>query len=100
MRQRRHILLVERLGGLAGFGSRGSRLRSRGTLDLDTLQEPERQKILALFSIGGTRETLKPGPDSFRYRITRRRETGIQTIEAHEAVVPPAICSCVRDEIT
>jgi hypothetical protein len=92
------ILFVERLGGLAGFGSEGSRLRSRGHIDLSALAAAERDVIEALFAspIDTGQNGLR---DAFRYRITRTTPRGEETIEARENVVPESLRACVRDEI-
>ena len=45
---------IERLGGLAGFGSPRSRLRSTGKVALDKLSRAERDMLEALFDGGGT----------------------------------------------
>jgi hypothetical protein len=92
------VLLVERIGGLARFGGSGSRLRSRGRIELAALTAAERDVIDALFA-----SRSDPGPgerrDAFRYRITRATPRGKETIEVWEHLVPAALCTCVRDEI-
>jgi hypothetical protein len=90
-------LLVERLGGLAGFGGSAARLRSRGRIDLTELTSAERDIVEALFA---ARAVAEPGArrDAFRYRITRRTPRGEESVEAWEHAVPPPVCACVRDE--
>ncbi len=88
---------VERLGGFAGFGNPGSRLRSRGTLENAGLSATDRQCVDALFA-------HPPSPagaaiDGFRYRLTRHTEAGSETIEIPEQHVPAAVRQCVRDEL-
>ena len=91
------FLLVERLGGLAGFGGSGARLRSRGRIDLAVLTTEERDSVEALFALG---EPADPGArrDAFRYRITRRTPRGEESVEAGEHLLPLRVCACVRDE--
>lgn len=87
---------VERIGGFAGFGGPGSRIRSRGELALDTLPSADRQAMDALFASGGGGSGV---PDGFRYRITRTTASRTETIEVPEADVPAAIRASVRDEL-
>ncbi|HXJ22866.1 MAG TPA: protealysin inhibitor emfourin [Polyangia bacterium] len=89
-----HPLEVERLGGLAGYG--GSRLRSRGQIDVSTLSAEDRQTVESLFSVrpGGTAR-----PDEFRYKLTRWTSNGPQTVEVTEDQVPAAVRSVVRDQL-
>jgi len=91
------FLLVERLGGLAGFGGNGAALRSRGRIDLAVLTTAERDSVEALFA---AREGTDPGArrDAFRYRITRSTPRGEESVEAGEHRVPLRVCACVRDE--
>ena len=88
---------VERLGGFAGFGLPGSRLRSRGHIDAAQLAVADRQAIEALFARRGP--PSPPLPDGFRYRITRSVGGRAQTVEAPEQDVPAPLRDCVRDEI-
>jgi hypothetical protein len=92
------LLLVERIGGLAGFGNRGSKLRSRGRIHLSALTAAEREVVEALFA---SRNDAGPDEhrDAFRYRITRTTPRGEETIEARENAVPASLSACVRDEI-
>ena len=88
---------VERLGGLAGYGIAGSRIRSRGHILAMDLTPVEQSALRTLF--------IEPceGParirDGFRYQLTRQSDCGPQTVIAAEAVVPDVIRACVRDEI-
>jgi len=86
---------IERLGGLAGIGLPGSRIRSQGTLDLARLAPADRAAVYALFSSppAGT----APQPDAFRYRLTRHTPAGATTIEVAEQHLPAAVCASVRD---
>jgi len=92
------ILLVERLGGLAGFGGSGSGLRSRGRIALSLLSSADREVLDALFA---SRSGVAPGErrDAFRYRLTRTTPLGEERVEAWEHAVPATVCACVRDEI-
>jgi hypothetical protein len=90
-------LKVERLGGLAGMGLPGARIRSRGHIDARKLSAAEQAVVNGLF------ESPPAAPaqarDAFRYRITRQTEKGLQTVEVHEDAVPEAVRACVVDEL-
>ena len=87
---------VERLGGLAGFGLPGSRLRSRGHVDVAHLGAADRKALAALFD---KPPPTPPMPDGFRYRLTRQTPAGPQAVEIAEQHVPESIRNCVSDEL-
>lgn len=88
---------VERLGGLAGYGMPGSRIRSRGHILAKDLSLADQSALRTLF--------IQPAEapswmrDGFRYHLTRQSDCGPQTVVAIEATVPEIIRECVRDEI-
>jgi hypothetical protein len=89
-------LEVERVGGLAGFGTAASRVRSRGQVDVSNLSPDDRRAVESLFS----HPTATPSrPDEFRYRLTRWTDEGPQTVSVPESQVPAAVRSAVRDEL-
>ena len=88
-------LEIERLGGLAGRGSR-SHLKSRGALDVTELSEADQTAIGRLFEAGGAPDP-KVGADYYRYRVTRRTPQGEQTIEAPHDALPSAVTNSVKD---
>lgn len=92
------ILRVEKLGGLANFGGSRSRLRSRGQFDTSSLSQSDLETLEALFR-KPKRAFPRGAADLFRFRISRDTEAGEETIEVSEAHVPPAIASCVEDEL-
>ena len=92
------ILQVERIGGLAGFGSGGSHLRSQGQVDVASLSSQEQEAVEALFQSGPKTEPSKMR-DGFRYKISRTTPAGTETVEAAESAVPSAIARCVKDEL-
>jgi hypothetical protein len=88
---------IERIGGFAGFGLPGSRLRSKADLAASDLSPDERRAIEDLFA--AKKSVGAQAPDSFRYRITHESAGGTKTIEAAEADVPASLKSRVRDVI-
>lgn len=91
------MLKIERLGGLAGFGLPGSRLKSRGQVAVADLSAADRAAVEALFK--ASHKPAAPMPDGFRYRITLQSAQGDKTIEAAEHQVPEALRDAVRDEL-
>ena len=89
-------LEVERLGGLAGFGTAASHLRSRGQLDISTLSAEDRQALELLFSKPPA-SSLRA--DEFRDRLTRWTDKGQDSVEVPESQVPPAVRSALKDEL-
>jgi hypothetical protein len=90
-------LRVERIGGLAGFGLPGSRLRSVGEVEPGALSGADRAAVESLFAPG--RPAAAPAPDEFVYRITRRGARGDETVEVAEHDVPEVLRDCVSDEL-
>lgn len=92
------LLTVERLGGIAGFGGPGARIRSRGQIEHSSLSDADQQAINTLFKArgGATRNAVR---DGFVYRIVRTTAAGAETIEVAEDKVPAALAACVKDEL-
>ena len=93
---------VERLGGLAGMGLPGSRIRSVGCVQGHELSAAERSRLGALFS-GRKPAAEHPGAaDGFRYRLTLHRAGAAkpEVVEVPEAAVPAKVRDCVSDELT
>ncbi|MFO1219186.1 MAG: protealysin inhibitor emfourin [Burkholderiaceae bacterium] len=89
---------VERLGGLAGFGTSRSHLRSRGEVDPARLSEADCRALEALFEPAAP-AAAAARPDAFRYRLTRQHGGREQCVEVAEDLVPHAVRACVRDEL-
>jgi len=89
-------LEVERLGGIAGFGGPGARIRSRGTCNVSDLGAEDQLRVEALFA---KTDKVAPLPDEFVYRITKRSESGATTVQVPESQVPLALKNCVKDEL-
>ena len=93
---------VERLGGLAGMGGPGSRIRSVGRVQGHELSAADRGHLGALFS-GATPTAEHPGAaDGFRYRLTLHRAGTAKpvVVDVPEAAVPAKVRDCVSDELT
>lgn len=92
-------LKIERVGGLAGFGLPGSRIKSSGEHAIAALSAADQALVEALFQKPAAQH--KPGQerDAFRYRITRTKDGQEHTIEVPEAAVPQALKACVSDKL-
>jgi hypothetical protein len=91
-----HSLSVEKLGGLAGFGTPQSPLRSRGTVDASSLSLQDLATVNSFFSAPPPDSQV---PDGFRYRITRQGSQGEESVEVPEHLVPESISTAVQDEL-
>jgi hypothetical protein len=91
---------VERLGGFAGLGLPGSRIRSQGSLAWSALPPAAQQQLDALFA-GPPRPPPDPGTarDAFHYRLTRQGPAGLQTLHLSEADVPAELRDTLHDEL-
>jgi hypothetical protein len=90
-------LKIERVGGLAGFGLPGSKIRSIGEQSISALSPADQAAVEALFQNPPPQE--KQQPDTFRYRITRTVKGKKQTVEVPESAVPMALKACVSDKL-
>jgi hypothetical protein len=93
------VLKIERLGGFGGFGSPGSRIRSRGTYPFAKLSQADQARVEDLFRAKEHGTSEPSVPDGFRYRITRATPQGEETIEVPEGAVPADLQSSVKDEL-
>jgi len=88
-------LIVERMGGLAGFG--GPRLKSAGEVAISVLSAEDRKAVDAMFL--GAARTGEGKPDGFVYRITRRSGGVVKTVEVSEERVPEVVRKCVKNTL-
>lgn len=88
---------VERLGGFAGYGMPGARVRSRGQVTFEALDRTDQFKVYRLL-MNPALASPRAG-DAFRYRLTGRSSAGLHTVEVAEADAPDIIRDCVRDEL-
>ncbi len=93
------ILTIERLGGLAGIGSLGSRMKSQGQVALASLCAEDQTAVEQLFT-GRAKKRPTAVADGFCYRISRTVKTGVETIVVTEEAVPQSLIRCVKDELT
>jgi hypothetical protein len=81
-------IIFERTGGFAGR-------KIQGTVESSSLSERQAKRLRELLdksSFFHLPEKLTPeisGADRFYYKITIESETGIHTVEAAEAAIPP-----------
>jgi hypothetical protein len=92
-------LKIERIGGLAGFGLPGSRLRSIGEQAISALSAADQALIEDMFRNPDRHKGSGQERDAFRYRITRNRNGQDETVEVPEAAVPTALKACVADKL-
>jgi len=89
---------IEKIGGFAGYGLPGSRIKSSGETAISALSPADQAWVETSFqkppsqAVGNERDT-------HRYRITRTTNGGDQTIEVPEALVPHALKACVTDKL-
>jgi hypothetical protein len=85
-------IIFERSGGFAGR-------KIQGTVESSSLSQRQANRLRELLDKAGffhLPEKLTPetgGPDRFYYKITIESETGIHTVEAAEAAIPPHLRS-------
>jgi hypothetical protein len=81
-------IIFERTGGFAGR-------KIQGTVESSSLSERQANRLRELldestfFSLPEKLASRRKGADRFYYKITIESETGIHTVEAAEAAVPP-----------
>jgi hypothetical protein len=89
-------LKIERIGGLAGFGLPGSKIKSSGEAATSALSADDQAAVEALFRGPASQPSPAQARDGFRYRITR--DDG-KTVEVPESAVPSALKACVSDKL-
>jgi len=93
------MLKIEKIGGLAGFGLPGSRIKSSGESAISALSAADQAWVEASFQKPPRSQKEGNERDTHRYRITRTRDGHEQTIEVPEALVPHALKACVTDKL-
>jgi len=90
--------IVEKLGGIAGFGGPSARIRSTGRIEFSSLVETDQQFLMNLFA-HKPELNQKLCPDELKYRITTGSDERQMAIELPESLTPSFIKKCVRDEL-
>ena len=92
-------LKIEKIGGLAGMGLPGSKLKSSGEQQMSALSADDQASVEAMFRNPKAHRESQQMRDGFRYRITRTLNGKEQTVEVPESVVPAALKACVSDKL-
>lgn len=93
-------ILVERVGGLGGFGLGRSRIESKGEVAPSALNAATQARVDGLFKTYGKGKTVSAKvPDGFSYKISRTTANGVQVITVPESEVPAALRDCVTDRL-
>ncbi|HXO70996.1 MAG TPA: protealysin inhibitor emfourin [Bradyrhizobium sp.] len=92
-------LKIEKVGGFAGMGVPGSKIRSGGEQSVSALSADDQAAVEALFHNPDAHQGSGQVRDGFRYRITRTANGKQQTVEVPEAAVPHALKACVTDKL-
>jgi emfourin len=90
---------IEKIGGLAGYGLPGSRLKSSGETATSALSPADQAWVEALFQKPARSQEAGNERDTHCYRITRTKNGRDQTVEVPEAQVPHALKACVTDRL-
>jgi hypothetical protein len=90
---------IEKIGGLAGYGLPGSRIKSSGETAIATLSPADQAWVEASFQKPPRSQEAGNERDTHRYRITRTKNGHDETIEVPEAQVPHALKHCVTDKL-
>lgn len=87
---------MERIGGVAGFGTSRARIRSHGRFDTTTLSSVDLHAVEQLFQApppaGGS-------ADAFSLRLTRSSAAGTESVVVPESAVPASLLKQLRDEL-
>ncbi|GAB3191485.1 protealysin inhibitor emfourin [Hydrogenophaga aquatica] len=93
-------LEIEKLGGLAGVGLPGSRLRCRAQMHCRELSPDELSAVEALFQArAGATQPAPRSADFFRYRITLHSRSEDRQIEVGEDDLMESLQQRLQDEL-
>ena len=92
-------LKIEKIGGLAGYGVPGSKVKSSGEQSVSALSANDQASVEAMFRDPKAQQGSDQVRDGFRYRITRTADGKNQTVEVPESAVPAALRDCVTDKL-
>jgi hypothetical protein len=98
--QRLVDIVIERIGGLGGFGLPGSHVESKGEVASTALSAATQARVELLFATYGKGKAAPPkGADGFSYKISRTTVNGVQAITVPEAEVPAELRDSVTDRL-
>lgn len=93
-------IVIERIGGLGGFGLAGSHVESKGEVASKALSAATQARVDVLFATYGKGKAApQKGADGFSYKISRTTVTGTQAITVPESEVPAELRDCVTDRL-
>lgn len=93
-------IVIERVGGIGGFGLDGSKVESKGEVTSTTLSAATQARVDVLFATYGKGKAAPAkGADGFSYIITRNSVNGSQAITVPESEVPAELRDCVTDRL-
>ncbi|MUZ71437.1 hypothetical protein GOZ90_01995 [Agrobacterium vitis] len=90
-------LILEKMGGFAGFGGAKSALRSDGVCAVEKLSAGEKQLIEEFFQQSAPQTAAVA--DGFRYRIVWPSRFGDRSVDVPESLVPDEIKASVKDRL-
>lgn len=98
---------MERVGGVAGFGTSRARIRSHGQCDTGQLSSAEAEAVEKLFQSTASRavpvSSASPASpasaDAFTLRLTRTDAQGTHSVVVPESVVPSSLLRHLKNEL-
>jgi len=88
-------ITIQRMGGIAGYGTPNSKIVSRGTVSLDSLNATDRDATTALFQSFGQGLPETQSRDTFWYRVSTS-DGG--TVDVPEDAVPKVLLDSIHDD--
>lgn len=95
---------MERVGGVAGFGTSRARIRSHGQCDTGQLSSAEAEAVEKLFQSTASRavpvSSASPASaDAFTLRLTRTDAQGTHSVVVPESAVPSSLLRHLKNEL-
>ena len=93
-------IVIERIGGLGGFGLPGAHVESKGAVATSALSPATQARVDVLFTTyGKSKAAQAKGADGFSYKLSRTSVNGNQVITVPEAEVPAELRDSVTDRL-
>ena len=93
-------IVIERIGGLAGFGLPGAHIESKGEVAASSLSAATQARVDVLFATYGKAKVApSKTADGFSYKISRTTVNGVEAITVPEAEVPAELRDSVTDRL-